>query len=151
MELIEYTHKVLILEDDPHRIRAFKTRFVDDLPSDIIYEVTITPFVHEAITFLSEDVFDLVFLDHDLSIKKEDGTWEELKESGSHLTAWLEQHPEVAKRHKQYLSHSINYAGRNNMIAALRSIGILCLDTPFLWEPSIFWKYEGLFRRKHVV
>jgi len=51
--------RILILEDSSERVRYFIERFCD-------HELTITENAQDAIVYLNEDVYDYIFLDHDL-------------------------------------------------------------------------------------
>lgn len=51
--------RILILEDSIERVKYFIERFSD-------HELTITENAQDAIAYLSECVYDYVFLDHDL-------------------------------------------------------------------------------------
>lgn len=146
---METTHKVFILEDDPDRIIAFRHRFIEDMPEDVVYMIKTTAIVDEAIDFLSHEMYDLVLLDHDLSIKL-NNKYVSLEKTGYHLANWLAENRYIAAAHGQFISHSINIPGRLRIIQALHSIDIVCLEAPFLWEQSVFWRYVGMFRKKYI-
>lgn len=57
---------ILILEDNAERIKFFMERFAD-------HDLTITENAHDAIVYLNEEVYDYVFLDHDLGLNNGSG------------------------------------------------------------------------------
>jgi CheY-like chemotaxis protein len=99
--------KILILEDNPDRIKKFKRRLIGNV-------VTIVETAQEAIDRLREDEWDLLSLDHDLG-------GEEMVPSGPgtgwEVAKWLETNPE--RKPGRILLHSFNGPGRANMLACL--------------------------------
>jgi CheY-like chemotaxis protein len=69
--------RILVLEDDGHRVNVF----VDMLSQ---HDLTITENAHSAIDYLTEQVFDVIFLDHDLG---------ENNGSGSLVSSFLRTNP----------------------------------------------------------
>lgn len=51
--------RIFVLEDSPERAKYFIERFAD-------HEITITDDAKDAVVYLSEEVYDYIFLDHDL-------------------------------------------------------------------------------------
>ena len=58
--------KILVLEDDSFRAKFFLEKFGE-------HGITITESAYAAIDHLEEEVYDLIFLDHDLSDGNGDG------------------------------------------------------------------------------
>ena len=58
--------KILVLEDDSFRVKFFLEKFGE-------YDITITENAYTAINHLEEEVYDLIFLDHDLGDENGDG------------------------------------------------------------------------------
>lgn len=140
---------VFILEDDPHRIQKFRQRFgSQDIPDDVTCVISATDRLEEARKLLTEVVYDLVLLDHDLAdLDPGNGIIiiaTPREETGYDIAHWLEQNPDIAHRHGKYLSHSLNKVGRDRIITALKKINIKCVDVPWLWEESIFWKHISI-------
>jgi len=59
--------RILILEDSTERVKYFLERFSD-------YELTITENAQDAIIYLNEEMYDYVFLDHDLGLNNGSGS-----------------------------------------------------------------------------
>jgi DNA-binding LytR/AlgR family response regulator len=51
--------RIFVLEDSSERVRYFIERYAE-------HEITITENANDAISYLSENVYDCIFLDHDL-------------------------------------------------------------------------------------
>jgi CheY-like chemotaxis protein len=137
----EQRFRVFILEDDPNRQQEFRERFRGaDVPEHIVCQLEFADNIQTAARILTDaNPFDLVLLDHDLCVEH----YRTLSQiaSGSALTKWLSEHPDVTKRHKRYLAHSLNASGVALMAKHLWQLEITCLHVPFLWEKSIFWKH----------
>lgn len=99
--------RILILEDDEHRIVKFKQNFIG-------CKLDITKDPKEANKWLEENVYDVIFLDHDL----EDSHYLEdclSKETTGLCTAdFLGNNFELNKE-AQIIIHSLNPAGRERM------------------------------------
>lgn len=76
--------KVLILEDSTERVKYFIERYSD-------HELTITENAKDAIVYLNEDVYDYIFLDHDLGPNNGSGA-DVASYIGSGLTANNDAH-----------------------------------------------------------
>ena len=110
---------ILILEDDPARMRKFKMNLI----GHIIYHAK-TP--REAISFLRSKTIDVLFLDHDLAgtgLPEPSGPG-----TGYEVAVWLEEHPEF--KPKQIVLHSLNPSGRARMKQALPE----AQDAPGAWD-----------------
>jgi len=109
--------KILILEDDPVRWKHFKQALAG-------HELIITEHTKEAIELLSKNMFEVLFLDHDLGglqmVASGDGT-------GYEVAKWLNEHPERIP--KEVYLHSLNPAGRANMKQMIPG----AVEAPFAW------------------
>lgn len=137
---------VFILDDDPGRISKFKQRFValeGELSSGRRFNVHHTDDLPTAQRWLTEEQYDIVLLDHDLT-DIEEGLVLKARhrdENGYTLAHWLAMHPQIARRHGRYITHSLNDVGRDRISGALMALSIECPHAPFLWEESVFKKY----------
>jgi CheY-like chemotaxis protein len=100
--------KVLVLEDDPNRIRCFQQYLIGDV---IVIAVT----AKAAIESLKNHKFDLIFLDHDLEEKHY--TEDALSGTGSEVANFLANNPEISPR-ATIIIHSLNPVG----VARMRDI-----------------------------
>lgn len=109
--------RILILEDDPERHRAFRKRLCDPV---------IVTTAAECIRLLEAEDWDECYLDHDLGgrvyVESGPGT-------GYEVACWLEANP--ARMPKRVVLHSLNPAGRARMKAALPD----AYDRPGVWLP----------------
>jgi CheY-like chemotaxis protein len=105
--------KVLVLEDDPNRIRTFRFKF------DPSFEVMYVTTAQGGIDLLGIHQFDAIFLDHDLGGEQFVDT--ENTNTGSEVVRWLRVH---GTRNDPYLViHSLNFPASKNMHADLLSAG----------------------------
>ena len=99
--------KMLVLEDNKTRQRAFKQKFIG-------WSVTIVEKAEEAISLLTENRYDYLCLDHDLgeqeNVPSGPGT-------GYEVADWLSKNPD--RMPDNVIIHSYNPAGRENMKRAL--------------------------------
>lgn len=91
--------KILILEDDGYRVRTFTEMFYK-------HDLTITENAHNAIEYLTDNVFDVIFLDHDLGINNG---------SGSLVSCFLRENHWNLNNFAQIIIHSWNVAAAKNM------------------------------------
>jgi CheY-like chemotaxis protein len=109
--------RILILEDDPERHRAFRKRLEDPV---------IVTTAAECIRLLETEEWSDLYLDHDLGgqvyVESGPGT-------GYEVACWLEEHPE--RKPSRIVLHSLNPAGRAKMKAALPD----AYDRPGIWLP----------------
>jgi len=94
--------RMLILEDDQERIDRFHDRYHRR------YEIVIVGTAAEAIQLLSNENWDIIFLDHDLG----DGHG-----TGYEVACWLEQNQQ--RQPHKIVIHSWNLVGAAKMKAAL--------------------------------
>ena len=94
---------ILILEDDPDRVKKFKRKFIGN-----VIEIVDTP--ADAIFLLEHKEWDVLFLDHDLGgevyVPSGPGT-------GYEVAEWLSKNPD--RMPERVILHSYNDIGRANM------------------------------------
>lgn len=105
--------KILVLEDDPIRIRTF--RFKMDPGYDVMYVTT----AQGAIDLLTENQFDVIFLDHDLDGEE----FVDMKNinTGSEVVRWLRAHGTTNDPY--IVVHSLNSPAAENMAEGLKTAG----------------------------
>lgn len=106
--------KILVLEDEQYRINWFKRNTIG-------YNVHYSKTVKEAIDYLKDNEYDIIYLDCDLNedaynnYKK--GVLSD-KDNGYEVCLWLKDHPESNKGAK-FIVHSLNDLAQPKMTAAL--------------------------------
>lgn len=131
--------KVLILEDDPHKMRmnCFRDRFAEVYKSgqaNITYD-----HVEHAVDcnrMLEQNKYDLILLDHDLGGEEMVGTNHE--DCGSRVADFLIANPDIRKRHGIIIVHSLN-----NVAGPIMAQRLGCK-----WIPGVFLYDEW---HKHVI
>jgi CheY-like chemotaxis protein len=113
--------RILVLEDDPQRIRKFRENFVGN------YTLIVTT-AAEAIVSLKTQEWDWLFLDHDLGGKTmvESGPG-----TGYEVACFLEEHPDRKPPH--IAVHSFNPTGTDRIMAALPD----AVRFPSAWDYGI--------------
>lgn len=112
--------KVLIVEDNEHRIKEFKKRLEG-------HSVIITDKPKVAIEHLKNEEFDFIFLDHDMgSVFEQPG-----EGTGYEVAEWISNHPE--RKPNKIFIHSMNNVGASAMMLKLGDAGIRATYIPFLW------------------
>jgi CheY-like chemotaxis protein len=114
--------KVLILEDDPIRHKAFKTNFWH-------CDMTIVITAQEAIKKLTNNQYDYLFLDHDLGGTQFAPSDEN---SGYAVAKFLENNPQY-KPATRIIIHSLNPDGRKAMNMALPE----AVQLPSIWTQTV--------------
>jgi CheY-like chemotaxis protein len=99
--------RILVLDDDETRLRAFRQKFIGT-------EVVTVMTASEAIKQLDSNVFQAIFLDHDLGQKHMVASG---PGTGYEVAKWLENNPR--KKPKMIYIHSFNPIGAQNMKKAL--------------------------------
>jgi CheY-like chemotaxis protein len=111
--------KVLVLEDDPNRIRTFRFKF------DPSFEVMYVTTAQGAIDLLTENQFDAMFLDHDLGGEQFVDTDNE--NTGSEVVRWLLVHS--ISNDPYIIVHSLNRPAATGMVENL-----LWADFKFVYQ-----------------
>ena len=93
--------KLLVLEDDSYRVTAFIEKFCN-------YDLYITENADRAVEYLEADVFDYIFLDHDLG---------ENNGCGADVAAYLANNPDNENNDSNIIIHSWNLPA----VAAMQS------------------------------
>jgi hypothetical protein len=111
--------KIFFLDDDKERHRRFKmNRIGQDITAVFTYA--------DACAALSETVFDVAYLDHDLSELAAAGRPAADEKTGTHVAEFIAAMPEE-KRPKFVVIHSFNDYGRRRMGAILSDAGVRCM------------------------
>lgn len=101
--------KILFLDDDEERHSLFKKHIIEQ------YDAAYT--VSQAIEFLKNNNYDIVFLDHDLGGKQMVSSYSE-EETGYLVSKWIEENnPNI----KFIIVHSYNHQGSLNIMSRLKS------------------------------
>ena len=109
---------ILILEDDPARIKKFLSKLIG-------HNVKVTDDARTCIQFLKSGSWDILCLDHDLGGKINVASG---NNTGYEVSKWLELNPENTP--PTVYIHSLNGVGAANMLACLPQ----AIQIPFLWE-----------------
>lgn len=118
--------RVLILEDDPVRIKKFKSIMLG-----INAKADFTETASDAINKLKQEEYDLILLDHDLGGEIYVAT--ENENTGSAVARWISENPFTYK-YPIVIVHSLNPAGAEYMVSLIpHSVRI-----PFIWEAEKF-------------
>lgn len=115
--------KIFFLDDDKQRHKRF-------LMNRIGMDITVAWTCAEACQRLSETVFDVAYLDHDLSELAAAGKPAKDEKTGAHVAEFIASMPEEA-RPKFVVLHSFNPSGRMRMSQILTDAGVRCRMEPF--------------------
>lgn len=127
--------RVFLLEDDKRRYEWFAKRFSGDhldAADDVI----------DAKELLSKNVYDAIFLDHDLKPEHYHATTNDDERTGYAIASWLAARPEI-QRASTILVHTRNADGAMRMVEELRRAGRQAEYVPFqLLEDRIrrYWE-----------
>jgi len=113
--------KILVLDDNHRRLNKFRQKFI----GHIVECVETAPM---AIRYLSETLYDQVYLDHDLDgkVMLESGPG-----TGWEVAKWLEEHPD--RKPKAIFIHSFNPLGSENMNKVLPE----AIRVPGIWDMDV--------------
>lgn len=110
---------ILVLEDDINRVNLFMRGTTGN-------NVTLTSSSSECIALLSQNSYDILFLDHDLGgetyVKSGQG-----KETGYDVALWLQKNEDRCP--DKVFIHSLNEKGRKNMKYCIKN----ATEKPFAW------------------
>ena len=115
--------KVLFVDDEETRHGVFKRHSIGHSVDHVLN-------ADEAIKKMSEEVYDLIFLDHDLCIDLQNQTIDGEKD-GRYIVRWMVS--EYKSRNALVVCHSLNFDGRQMMLSLLKEAGFNVLDLPFAW------------------
>jgi CheY-like chemotaxis protein len=122
-EYATMTERILIVEDDEGRCNWFRAQLLN-------YELDITCDVTEAICWLKERDYQVIFLDHDLVTEQYAATDFDDERTGYAVAQWLAAHPEY-QREAEIVIHSLNYPGAERMLRVLQESGRQARHIPF--------------------
>jgi len=115
--------RVLVVEDDETRCAWFQQVFSR-------CHLDMTCDVAEAIKWLREREYSIVFLDHDLAKEHYQSAEADDERTGYAVALWLANNPNC--QHKaQIVIHSLNYVGAERMLERLLDAGRLAEHVPF--------------------
>jgi hypothetical protein len=120
--------RVFLLEDDPTRIEWFKGRFAGSLRSGNLHMAKDADSAIQAIA--REEPFDVLFLDHDLSIADQGYRLNPAHEFNSGST-FARSFVEAGFVAKNIVIHSWNPGGAANMAAIFERHGSVAAYLPF--------------------
>jgi response regulator RpfG family c-di-GMP phosphodiesterase len=107
---------VFLLDDDRRRHRWFEKRFSGD-------DLDIAETVEEAKKFLAEEIYDAIFLDHDLLPHHyETNDHDDYANTGYGIAEWLTERPEL-QRAASIIVHTRNADAAIPMVQKLRETG----------------------------
>ncbi len=115
--------KILFLDDNPERHKRF-------LMNRIGMDVTQAWTCEEACKLLSEVVFDVAYLDHDLSDEAAAGIPGQFEKTGTNVAEFIAS-MEEDMRPKYVIIHSFNDYGRRRMASILSMAGVPTMIEPF--------------------
>jgi len=117
--------KILVLDDDKSRLKQFQQKLIG-------HDVSCVETVSEAIQKLKNDLFDYVFLDHDLGGKAYVASGGE-EFTGWDVALWLSKNTD--RQPKNIIIHSFNPAGAANMKSLLPQAQLM----PGVWANPGAW------------
>ncbi|MFL6230035.1 MAG: cyclic-phosphate processing receiver domain-containing protein [Pyrinomonadaceae bacterium] len=127
---------VFLLDDDTLRHQWFARRFADDH-----LDTAVDP--PRAVELLSTNLYDAVFLDHDLLPEHYNSDEQDDERTGYAVAAWLAERPEVQPS-ATIIVHTRNADGAMRMVELLRGAGRHAEYVPF---PVLSQKIRSYFQR----
>ena len=127
--------RVFLLDDDTRRHEWFTRRFAGD-------QLDIADEVEAAREFLSKNLYDAIFLDHDLLPEHYNSEATDDERTGYAIAVWLASRPEL-QRASTILVHTRNADGAIRMVEEMRRAGRQAEYVPFpLLEQKIknYWQ-----------
>lgn len=125
---------VLFLDDNYGRIREFQ-----QLVTQKNWTVTVVNDAQPCITAMSENEYDIVFLDHDLEGRVYVPTYE--LNTGSEVARWIASDACRMKHDTKIIIHTLNEKGMEYMKALIESKGYECFYFPAIWQAGFFTIY----------
>ena len=118
----------MVLDDNVERHNAFDNCFNKD-------QVEHAWTYWDAVALLDSELFDLVYLDHDLNDFEHTSiaqcSWGDRELTGVDIARFIALELDVSKRPKRVIVHSWNPDGARLMVNILRDVGILSTYEPF--------------------
>jgi len=124
---------ILILEDDPLRMIAFRQRLEG-------HSITHAEVAAEAIELLKKNSYDLILLDHDLGGKTYVDHTNQQEDCGMRVAEFFSIRPEQVRPHGPIVVHSLNGPAAQQMVELIGE-AIWC---PFVWQREIWDKYINM-------
>lgn len=119
--------RVLVLEDSPERIKAFKAFF--GVHNDFVFDADFTDDADRAAALFQGKQHDLLLLDHDLG----EGSNPDPENNGKRFTERvLELEGNIFASFA--IVHSLNFGGASRMVGDLRQAGIRATSIPYIWN-----------------
>jgi hypothetical protein len=128
--------RVFLLDDDTRRHVWFSNRFEGD-HLDIAYDVA------RAREYLSANLYDAIFLDHDLLPEHYHAEETDDENTGYAIAVWLASRPEL-QRASTIMVHTRNADGAMRMVEELRRAGRQAEYVPF---PLLAQKIKNYWHR----
>lgn len=119
--------RVLVLEDSPERIKAFKAFF--GVHNDFVFDADFADDADHAFALFREGGYDLIFLDHDLG----EGSNPNPDNNGAKFTKALREF-EGSHSTALVVVHSLNFPAAGRMMEDVRQAGIAVVAAPFVWN-----------------
>ncbi|MGH9898043.1 MAG: cyclic-phosphate processing receiver domain-containing protein [Pyrinomonadaceae bacterium] len=114
---------IFVLEDDLERHEWFEKKFSRD-------HVDIATDVPHAIRLLERNIYDMIYLDHDLLPEHYGAPELPTDRCGHNVAMWLAEHPEK-QRNARIIVHTRNAEGAFRMVELLRATGRSAEYIPF--------------------
>jgi CheY-like chemotaxis protein len=114
---------ILLVEDDPMRCAWFAEKFAGR-------RMDVTCDTRQAVEWLAARDYKVILLDHDLAEEHYYSDEPDDERTGYAVAAWLAAHP-YSQRDALIVIHSLNYAGAERMLNALREAGRDAEHVPF--------------------
>ncbi|MEJ7617338.1 MAG: cyclic-phosphate processing receiver domain-containing protein [Pyrinomonadaceae bacterium] len=128
--------RVFLLDDDERRHEWFTKRFVND-------NLDIAEDVSGATALLSENIYDAIFLDHDLLPEHYNSETTDDERTGYAVAAWLAARADLQQA-STIVVHTRNADGAMRMVAELRRAGRRADYVPF---PLLSQKIKSYWKR----
>lgn len=128
--------RVFLLDDDTRRHVWFAKRFDGD-------HLDIADDVERARVFLSDNLYDAIFLDHDLLPEHYHAETDDDENTGYAIALWLALRPEL-QRASTIMVHTRNADGAMRMVEELRRAGRQAEYVPF---PLLAQKIKNYWHR----
>jgi CheY-like chemotaxis protein len=121
--------RILFVDDEKYRHDTFRKNSVG-------HHVDYAYNAETALAFLTEHCYDVVCLDHDMSIETQNQLLTGEKDGRYIVKELIRLKPEISKE-TVFVVHSLNYAGSREMVASLKEAGYSAKAIPFAWKVQI--------------
>jgi len=125
---------ILVIEDNPSRIRHFRQELIGAA-------TTFTNTAEEGLALIRNRHFDVVFMDHDLEEYGPSPT------KGAIVVREALKCPKCWKK-KIWIIHSLNEKGNAQMFTSLRKAGACVISWPYAWRnPTLLDQVRSRFKQ----